>query len=305
MKFSSGFLSIFAFAITNVTQANAEIAAFVDRGGLGDNFVTLLECSSVVNFGISTTIVTNQGEKFQIPSRFVIGQIALPKPTDSKSNIEKVVSQLKPMIGKYPQADQSITQLVSRLEQQAMNAVTPPAPAAVGTGLEIVDNSGKAYKNVTIRKVDPDGLLIAHSGGVKKLPFSDLPEEIQTKYGYDPAKAEQFSKEQAALQAAARQRAMEQARAREEQERIAREMAAVRESAIRIQFRITQVLDHGLIIWNLVDQKPEFLRVNPATFDVADGEQYHALVISNGTYEYTTILGVRSRVREWKFVPEK
>lgn len=219
-----GFLSIFAFAVTNIIPAKAQIAAFVDRPRLGDNFVTLLECSSVVNYGISTTIVTNAGEKFQIPSQFVIGQIALPQPTDSKFNIEKVVSQLKPWIGKYPQADLSINQLVSRLEQQAMNADTPPpAPAAFGTGLEIVENSGKAYKNVTIRKVEPDGLLIAHSGGVKKLRFSDLSEETQTKYGYDPAKAEQFSKEQAALQAAARQRAMEQARAIEEQESSSRD----------------------------------------------------------------------------------
>jgi hypothetical protein len=259
-----GFLLIFAFAVTNIIPAKAQIAAFVDRPRLGDNFVTLLECSSVVNYGISTTIVTNAGEKFQIPSQFVIGQIALPKPTDSKFNIEKVVSQLKPWIGRYPQADLSINQLVSRLEQQAMNADTPPpAPATIGTGLELSEKSGKSYKNVTIRKVDPDGLLIAHSGGVRKVPFSDLSEEIQTKYGYNPARAEAFLKEQAALR-----------RAREEQERVAREMAAVRESAIRIHFRITQVVDDGLIIWNLIEQNTEFLRVNPSIFDVADGEEY-------------------------------
>jgi hypothetical protein len=306
MKPHSLLLLILGVVLFQTKNVKAEIVAFVDRSGLGENFVTMLECKSVVNFGISATIVTSNGEKFQIPARFVRGQVELPKPADSKANIENVIAQLKGLSGKYPQADRAIESLVARLEQQAMNAVVTPAPVApVGQGAEITDLTGKIYKNVTVRKVDPDGLLIAHSGGVKKLAFTELSEEFQAKYGYDPAKAERFAKEQAALQAAARQQAMEQSRIREEEAKKAREMAALLQSAVRIHFQITQVLDHGLIIWNLRDAKTEFLRVNPDRFDVADGERYNALVISNGTYEYESIVGVRKRVREWTFVPEK
>jgi hypothetical protein len=302
MNFPSALFVVSALVLTAAAPSKAGILALVDRPGLGENFVTMVECESIVSFGVSTTITTTQGERFRISSQFVKERITLPLPTDSTDNIEKVISELKKVSGKYPQADRSIDLVVARLEQQAMNAATEPAtPESVG--LQIIDNSGNIFKNVVIKKVEPDGLLVTHSGGVKKLPFVELSEEIQNKYGYDPAKAAGFAKEQATLQAAAREQSMAQARVREEQERKAREMAAERESAVQIHFRITQVLENGLLIWNLRDGKSEFLRVNPDHFDVADGEKYYALVLPNGTFEYISILGVKNRVRQWKFVP--
>ena len=41
---------------------------------------------------------------------------------------------------------------------------------------------GKEYKNATVSRVEPDGIVIAFSGGIVKLPFTELPPEIQKKY---------------------------------------------------------------------------------------------------------------------------
>src|SRR6266480_1080540 len=54
---------------------------------------------------------------------------------------------------------------------------------------------GKEYKNATVSRVEPDGIVIAFSGGIVKLPFTELPPEIQKKYGYDPQGAAAFQQQ--------------------------------------------------------------------------------------------------------------
>jgi len=61
---------------------------------------------------------------------------------------------------------------------------------------------GKEYKNVTVSRVEPDGIVITFSGGIVKLPFTELPPEIQKKYGYDPKAAADFRQKSAADQRA-------------------------------------------------------------------------------------------------------
>lgn len=46
---------------------------------------------------------------------------------------------------------------------------------------------GDHYPNATIKKVDPDGLMIAYPDGVVKLKFKRLPPAVGAKYGYNPA----------------------------------------------------------------------------------------------------------------------
>jgi len=53
---------------------------------------------------------------------------------------------------------------------------------------------GKEYKNVTVTKVEPDGLTIESDSGIEKIPFAVLSKEIQQKYNYDPAKEAAFRK---------------------------------------------------------------------------------------------------------------
>jgi hypothetical protein len=62
---------------------------------------------------------------------------------------------------------------------------------------EIVTISGGVYKQVEIKKVDPSGIVISYSIpsgglGIARLKFTDLPEQTQKRFGYDPLKAEVF-----------------------------------------------------------------------------------------------------------------
>jgi hypothetical protein len=51
-------------------------------------------------------------------------------------------------------------------------------------------SKGKDYENVEVTKWEPDGLRVMHSLGSAKLPFEELPAEIQKKFVYDPTETE-------------------------------------------------------------------------------------------------------------------
>ena len=80
------------------------------------------------------------------------------------------------------------------------------AAGGLAAAADLTTTDGKTYKEVSVTKVEPDGLSISHETGTVKLPFIKLPVEVQRQYGYDPAKAEAYAKEQkqqwAELQAA-------------------------------------------------------------------------------------------------------
>ena len=77
------------------------------------------------------------------------------------------------------------------------------ALTAFFTSLAIADDfktvAGKEYKNATVSRVEPDGIVIKFHGGIAKIFFVELPPEIQKKYGYDPEAAD--SKKAALAQA--------------------------------------------------------------------------------------------------------
>jgi hypothetical protein len=54
---------------------------------------------------------------------------------------------------------------------------------------------GKEYKNVKVSRVEPDGIVITFSGGIVKIPFAEMSPDIQKSYGYDPAAAADFQKQ--------------------------------------------------------------------------------------------------------------
>lgn len=45
---------------------------------------------------------------------------------------------------------------------------------------------GKTYQNVQVKRVEPDGIYVFHSGGGTKILFTQLPEEIRKQYNYTP-----------------------------------------------------------------------------------------------------------------------
>jgi hypothetical protein len=47
---------------------------------------------------------------------------------------------------------------------------------------------GKIYKDAQVTGVEADGVHISFRDGVVKVPFDQLPQELQRQYGYNPAK---------------------------------------------------------------------------------------------------------------------
>jgi hypothetical protein len=67
------------------------------------------------------------------------------------------------------------------------------ASIALADDFKTID--GKEYKNVKVSRVEPDGVVITFSGGIVKIPFTELPPEIQAKFGYNPQAAADYQKQ--------------------------------------------------------------------------------------------------------------
>src|SRR5256712_4424707 len=76
------------------------------------------------------------------------------------------------------------------------------ASVALADDLKAID--GKEYKNVTVSRVEPDGIVLITSVGISKVYFTELPKEVREHFHYDTAKAAAYSSEQAATQEALR-----------------------------------------------------------------------------------------------------
>jgi hypothetical protein len=57
---------------------------------------------------------------------------------------------------------------------------------------------GKEYKDANVTRVEPDGIVLTTKTGVSKVYFTELPRDVQERYGYDPQKAGDYSAQQGA-----------------------------------------------------------------------------------------------------------
>jgi hypothetical protein len=56
--------------------------------------------------------------------------------------------------------------------------------------------TGKEYKDVTVSRVEPDGIVLTGKAGISKVYFTELPKDVQERFGYDPQKATDYSAQQ-------------------------------------------------------------------------------------------------------------
>jgi len=61
---------------------------------------------------------------------------------------------------------------------------------------------GVIYTNAVFGAVTPYAVTIKHSTGVAEVPLSELPDDLQKRFGYDPEKAQVYFEESTARQAA-------------------------------------------------------------------------------------------------------
>jgi chromosome segregation ATPase len=56
--------------------------------------------------------------------------------------------------------------------------------------------TGKEYKNATVSRVEPDGIVLTNKAGISKVYFTELPKDVQERFGYDSQKAADYSAQQ-------------------------------------------------------------------------------------------------------------
>jgi hypothetical protein len=69
-------------------------------------------------------------------------------------------------------------------------AILASLSASHAVGDDFTTLKGKEYKNAKVSRVEADGVVLVYKSGVVKVYFDELPEQIQKRFGYDPAKAE-------------------------------------------------------------------------------------------------------------------
>jgi len=60
--------------------------------------------------------------------------------------------------------------------------------------------SGKEYKDATVTRVEPDGIVLKTKSGISKVYFVELPKDVQERFHYNAAIASAYSAQQAVNQ---------------------------------------------------------------------------------------------------------
>ncbi len=66
---------------------------------------------------------------------------------------------------------------------------------AIADDFKLAD--GKEYKNVTVTRVEPDGIVLRTKSGISKIYFVELPRDVQERFHYNVAIASAYSAQQA------------------------------------------------------------------------------------------------------------
>ena len=69
---------------------------------------------------------------------------------------------------------------------------------AIADDFKLAD--GKEYKNVTVTRVEPDGIVLRTKSGISKIYFVELPRDVQERFHYNVAIASAYSAQQAVNQ---------------------------------------------------------------------------------------------------------
>jgi len=265
---------------------------------------SLEEYRSTENLGTNIAVTTVAGSQFRIFSNQ--NAIFIPYPTDPKANLEKATAAIQQARKTYPEFSRRLA-VVEKAWATAprKNVVAIPAapvaqqPSVIAKaladkkppGIEIVTISGNKYENVAVTLVEPDGISISHDGGLVKIPFTDLNEELRAKYGFDAQKAAQFS---AATQEALKQRVAAQQKALATQQVQAEQLKRTKSFDVQVA---TVVGKNGAVVSPLTstEEIPSPIFVE-GLIGVAEGEKYEISAFRDGIYSSNEWTGLQ----RWK-----
>ncbi len=189
---------------------------------------------------------------------------------------------------------------------------------------DIKTTGGKVYKNVTVSRVEPDGIMVVTDSGISKIYFTELPRELQEQYKYDPKQAATFRADLDTASALA-QKENEAAKEKRRQEFIKNDSATIEaEKAARgkaqeyhnplnnspvsrwaINGKVLSVTDEGAIIYcthrGFGMTSPEigevvFIQGKQAA-DLVDDEKIRCTGTPSGTFRYVSAGGAAKTVR--------
>lgn len=72
------------------------------------------------------------------------------------------------------------------------------APLAIADDFKTIQ--GKEYKDATVSRIEPDGVVLRTQTGISKVYFVELPADVQQRFHYNPTTAAAYSAAQAASQ---------------------------------------------------------------------------------------------------------
>jgi hypothetical protein len=84
------------------------------------------------------------------------------------------------------------------LQEKYRTGGVPVIPDPAPDANDLVTTYGQVFRNIEILRSEPDGLTFHHDGGMTKLWFPSLSDELRQKYKYDPVAAWNYQRETAA-----------------------------------------------------------------------------------------------------------
>ena len=131
---------------------------------------------------------------------------------NSKTELTQKRQQLKDMLDEIQQLKRSNESIKARkdiLNHQYRSHTAQIRANAIGEKIESLKSTeGKEYKDVTIKEIHPQGILISHATGGVNLPFDRLPQKLQQRFNFDRDEAMKFADQAKQRQEALRKRLM-------------------------------------------------------------------------------------------------
>ena len=108
--------------------------------------------------------------------------------------------------------------------------------------------NGKEYKDATVSRVEPDGIVVRAKSGISKIYFTELPKEVQQRFNYDPDKAAEYSAEQnAAYEQIRKQQEQQEEAARQKAEQSAKQQAGIQRNMDQVR-NVQALQDRYLVL---------------------------------------------------------
>jgi len=166
-------------------------------------------------------------------------------------------------------------------------AASAPSPAGVTKKGpehydELTTRKGGTYRDCRVIRVEPDALLIEHTGGVARLSLFDLPAAVQEEWGFDPFRAMEYFKATAEKDRKLKWRLFwerqqyESAQARKEERK--RLLAKAVKEWVPVEASISQRLEDGSVVANCQRITFEKTKMKSTLGFIVDGPPKRVLV---------------------------